>query len=264
MKSQDLSIIIYSCWRNRDMWDIFSALFRKYWSDCPYPILLVTDEYQQMDKQYVFTQVIQKNDTWAKMIKEAIQQAKTPYVSLWMDDYLLCDTVQNSDIERQLKRAVKANAANIRLIESPKCYGHWKNQRNIGYYKRGEAYSLNTQVGIWNSDYLLRTLKDEWSAWDFERIASLDKTDHKAAENQPILVALDYIFPYEEGVRKGKWMQQGAKLCKRNGIAIDTKVRPIMTNMEMAKIFFQGAVLDWNANLVLKVQNMLAHGKRVK
>lgn len=116
MKSQDLSIIIYSCWRNRDMWDIFSALFRKYWSDCPYPILLVTDEYQQMDKQYVFTQVIQKNDTWAKMIKEAIQQAKTPYVSLWMDDYLLCDTVQNSDIERQLKRAVKANAADRKSV----------------------------------------------------------------------------------------------------------------------------------------------------
>ena len=92
----------------------------------------------------------------------------------------------------------------------------------------------------------------------------LDKTVDKTAENQPILVALDYIFPYEEGVRKGKWMQQGAKLCKRNGITIDTKVRPIMTNMEMAKIFFQGAVLDWNANLVLKVQNMLAHGKRVK
>ena len=44
----------------------FSTLFRKYWSDCPYPILLVTDEYQQMDKQYVFTQVIQKNDTWQK------------------------------------------------------------------------------------------------------------------------------------------------------------------------------------------------------
>ena len=77
-------------------------------------------------------------------------------------------------------------------------------------------------------------------------------------------MALDYIFPYEEGVRKGKWMQQGAKLCKRNGITIDTKVRPIMTNMQWTKIFFQGAVLDWNANLVLKVQNMLAHGKRVK
>ena len=239
------------------MWEIFSILFRKYWSDCPYPVLLVTDKYQQTDKQYVFTQVIEKDDTWAKMIKEAMKQIKTPYVSLWMDDYLLCDYVQNHDIEKQLKRAAKTNAANIRLIESPQCCGHWRKQRNIGYYKRGEAYSLNTQVGIWNSEYLLKTLKDEWSAWDFERIASLDKT----ADDQPILVALDYIFPYEEGVRKGKWMQQGAKLCKRNGIAIDTKTRPIMTNMEMAKIFFQGAVLDWNANLVVKVQNMLARGK---
>lgn len=33
-----------------------------------------------------------------------------------------------------------------------------------------------------------------------------------------------------------------------------------MTNLEMAKIYFQGAVLDWNATFVVKVQNLL--GKR--
>ncbi len=76
-------------------------------------------------------------------------------------------------------------------------------------------------------------------------------------DRQQILVALDYEFPYEEGVRKGKWMQQGAKLCRRNGIKLDTKVRPIMTNLEMAKIYFQGAVIDWNGTLVLQIQNLM-------
>ena len=86
----------------------------------------------------------------------------------------------------------------------------------------------------------------------------MEKGGNKAEDKQPLLVALDYEFPYEEGVRKGKWMQQGQKLCRRNGITIDTKVRPVMTNMEMAKIYFQGAVIDWNADLVVKVQNLLA------
>lgn len=259
-----LSIIIYSCWKNRDMWEIFSQLFRKYWNDCPYQVILVTDMYREMDRQYVFTQIVQSDDTWAKMIKEAIKQARTPYVSLWMDDYLLCDYVQNEDIEKQLKRAIKYNAANMRLTESPICHGHWRKHENIGYYKRGTAYSLATQIGIWDSSFLNRTIEDEWSAWDFERIASLKKDRDSLKGKQPILVALDYEFPYEEGVRKGKWMQQGAKLCKRNGIKIDAKVRPIMTNMEMAKIYFQGAVLDWNATFVVKMQNLLALRKSMK
>jgi len=143
------------------------------------------------------------DDTWAKMIKKAIQEAKTPYVSLWMDDYLLCDYVQNVDIEKQMRRAIKYNASNMRLTESPRCHGRWQGHKDIGCYKRGEAYSLSTQIGIWDSDFLNKSIQDEWSAWDFERIALLDKTESR----QPILVSLDYEFPYEEGVRKGKWME---------------------------------------------------------
>lgn len=258
MKSKQLAIIIYSCWKNRDMWEIFSKLFLKYWKDCPYQVILVTDEYHHTEKKYVFTKIVEKDDTWALMIKEAIKEAQTPYVMLWMDDYLLCDYICNDDIEMQLERAIMYHAANFRLIESPVCSGRYNNLENIGYYKRGEAYSLATQVGIWDADFLCKVMQDEWSAWEFERIASLQK---KFSE-QPILVSLDYVFPYEEGVRKGKWMIAGAKLCQRNGIKLDTSVRPIMSNKEMAKIYLQGAILDWNPTLVVMVQNLLNKCKR--
>ena len=68
--SNRLSIIIYSCWKNRDMWEVFSQLFQKYWKNCPYQVLLVTDEYHETDKQSVFTKIIQNDDTWARMIKK--------------------------------------------------------------------------------------------------------------------------------------------------------------------------------------------------
>lgn len=256
----ELSIIIYSCWKNRDMWEIFSILFRKYWKDCPYQVILVTDKYYRTDKEYVFTKIVEKDDTWALMIKEAIKQADTPYVSLWMDDYLLCDYISNNDMERQIERAIKYNAANLRLVESPVCEGIWHNDSNIGFYNRGQAYSLSTQVGIWDAEFLKKVIKDEWSAWEFERIASLSTDNNE----QPILVSLDYVFPYEEGVRKGKWMVEGEKLCKRNGIKLDTSVRSVMTNKDMAKIYFQGAIIDWNPKLVLKIQNFLNRVKMKK
>lgn len=37
--------------------------------------------------------------------KKAIRLAETPYVMLWMDDYLLCDYVCNDDIQKQVERA---------------------------------------------------------------------------------------------------------------------------------------------------------------
>ncbi len=254
MKSNDLSIIIYSCWKNRDMWEVFSRLFQKYWADCPYSVILATDKYNETDESYVFDRILPYDDTWAKMIKNVVKEAGTPYVMLWMDDYLLCDYVSNADIERQLDRAKKYNAANLRLVEMDwTVVREFEQDKGVAECKRGSAYSMSTQVGIWDSSFLEKIIKDEWSAWDFERIGSLS-TEY---EEQPILVSLDYEFPYEEGVRQGKWMVQGAKLCRRNGIRLDTSVRPIMSNMDMAKIYFKGAILDMNPTLVLKVQNFV-------
>ncbi len=159
-----LSIIVYSCWKNRDMWEIFSKLFRKFWHDCTLQIILVTDTFQETGRPYIFTKIVQIDDTWAKMIKAAIKEAQTPYVSLWMDDYLLCDYVQNKDIDNQLRRAMKYNAANLRLIESPPCQGHWQRHKNIGCYRRGRAYSFATQIGIWNSNFLVKTISDGQTA----------------------------------------------------------------------------------------------------
>ena len=257
-KDDELSIIIYSCWKNRDMWEIFSILFHKYWENCAYKVILATDEYHDEGGFNVFDDVVVLDSTWAKMIKAAVKKSGTKYVMLWMDDYLLCDYVDNSDIKKQLERAKKYYAANIRLVESPKCRGHYKKQKNIGYYRLGEPYSLVTQVGIWDTAFLNKVLIEKWSAWDFERIGSMQL----GCIEQPLLVSLDYVFPYEEGVRKGKWMVAGEKLCRRNGIKIDASKRPIMSNFDMAVIYFQGALLDWCPKLILKTQNFINNVRR--
>ena len=258
MKSSLLTVIIYSCWKNRDMWDVFSVLFRKYWANCIYKVVLVTDEYHDEEKRYVFDDIIVLDDTWARMIKAAIKKTATKYVMLWMDDYLLCDYVSDDDIQRQIDRGEKYNALNIRLVYSPWGYGGIYDGDNIGYYISGGGYSLSLQPGIWNAKLLMGIIEDDWSAWDFERVGSLRKTDTQ----YPILVAHDYVFPYVEGVRKGKWMQEGARLCERNGIKLDEHRRPIMTNLEMAIIYFKGAILDINTELVLKIQNTVNCLKR--
>ena len=257
-KDDELSIIIYSCWKNRDMWEIFSILFHKYWKNCVYKVILATDEYHDEGRFNVFDDVVVLESTWAKMIKAAIKKSGTKYVMLWMDDYLLCDYVFDDDIQKQIDRVEKYNALNLRLVYSPWGYGGIYDGDSIGYYISGGGYSLVLQPGIWNVKLLAGIIEDGWSAWDFERIGSLRKADTQ----YPILVALDYAFPYVEGVRKGKWMQEGARLCERNGIKLDGHRRPIMTNLEMAIIYFKGAILDINPELVLKIQNIVNCFKR--
>ena len=255
--SEILSIIIYSCKKNADMWSIFLTLFNKYWEDCPYNLILVTDglpeKYEQ--EQFKFDQVIEEDASWGKMILKAITAANTPYVMLWMDDYLLCDYVNENDIKKYIDKTDQYNAASLMLAYNAFNHAYsFEKDVTVGIYHPRTAYSVSTQIGIWNTCFLKKHINPDWSAWDFERKGSLTIEDDEYC----FLVSLEYYFPYIEGVRRGKWMESGIRLCERNGIKLDYLKRPAMSNWEMAKVYIRGAILDHNPELILKIQNILS------
>ena len=205
LKNEELSILVYSCWKNSDMWDVFLTLLNKYWQDRQFKVLLLTDKINDNAYYQKFDDISILDSNWHDMIISGIKRAGTDYVMLFMDDYLLCDYISNSDILKYLNYAKMYNAANIRLVESPtiKATPFIENSK-FSYYEPGTAYSLSTQVGIWSSEFLCNNIKNEWSAWDFERIGSMEVKDYQHV----LLAPADYTFPYEEGVRRGKWMSE--------------------------------------------------------
>lgn len=253
-----VAILIYSCQRNSDMWPIFCKLFDKYWSECPYEKILLTDKYPQDVKEVSFNQVVENDGNWHDMVLAGINRAKTKYVMLFMDDYLLCDYVDGKRIESFVEDAEKYNVANIRFAESPTIpFNVFDLNVNYHLYMPGTAYSFSTQVGIWNAECLKNYINPTWSAWDFERVGSMEIKDWK----HPLLGSAMYRFPYEEGVRRGKWMDVGVRLCERNGIRIDFAKRPQMTNFQLAWIYFKGGILAMNPSFIVKIQNALQRKK---
>lgn len=257
MKSKDLSILVYSCHRNSDMWTVFTDLFKKYWPDCVYKLILLTDK--EEDNYSSFDEHVVLDGSWYEMLMAGIDEANTPYVMLFMDDYLMCNLVNNADIEQYIEYAKKYNAANIRLHTSEVMKRKtFRRDDRFDFYRPGQAESFSTQVGIWDVSFLRKYIKPEWSAWDFERKGSVEVCD----KIQPLLGAKDYEFPYIEGVRKGKWMIPGYEMCRRAGIKPDLKKRPLMTNFDMAWIYFKGGILGLNPNLVQKIQNCVNRVKK--
>lgn len=261
ISNKELAIIVYSCERNSDMWPIFSFLFRKYWANCPFEVILVTDSYRgkpqggvyvNEEKENIFSKIVVCDADWSRMIRAAIDAAGTCFVSLWMDDYLLCDYVQEHVMEDYIEIMRQYGAANIRLL-SPETWTELivTDRKGIGIWKPGTAYSMSTQVGIWDVEFLKHYIKDGWSAWDFERKGSIEIQD----KEHPLLVVMDYVFPYEEGVRRGKWMDNGVRLCRRNNIELDFSRRKRMSAFEMSWIYFKGGILEINPTLIVKIQN---------
>ena len=254
----ELAVLVYSCWKNSDMWSVFMQLFRKYWKECRYQVILLTDKVDDRDK-YGFDDVIVLDGNWREMVLAGLDAAGTEYVMLCMDDYLLCDYVKNEDIVFYVQAARKYHAANIRLVESPSIVPTtFAMDRNMNFYKPGTAYSVSTQAGIWNVSLLRVYMKHYDSPWDFERRGSIEIKD----DQHPFLAPKNYVFPYEEAVRRGKWLDSGVRLCKRNNIKLDFKRRRQKSNFELSWIYFKGGILEMNPTLVVKMQNFIDIARR--
>lgn len=250
-----LAIIVYSCWKNSDMWGIFGKLFRKYWKNCEYKLILVTDRNMSKSDASLFDKVICIDGSWYEMISYAICEVNTEFVMLMMDDYLLCDTVDCRIIERAIQDASRYNAANIRFEKSDIRLDKKKYELDDFYevYTPGKAYSLTTQIGIWKSEILLSYMRPEWSAWDFERKGSLYICD----DEHPLLGTKDYEFPYIEGIRKGKWMKQGVELCVNEGINFDNNMRKRYNALGQMLLYVKTAIYNINPTFVLRLYNFL-------
>lgn len=253
MKMDDrFAILVYSCIKNSDMWTPFIKLLKKYWPDRKYRIILLSDK--APDRVEGFDAVVAIDGSWYEMIMAGLEVAKTPYVSLWMDDYFLYDHIDNASLDKQLDNAEKYNAGNIRFIESSIVPSRrWRKDKNYNIVKPGTQYSLSTQIGIWNTDFLKKNLRPDRSAWEFERKTSLENADR----NHLLLVCRDYDFPYEEVVTKGKWTDNGVRFLRRERIDVDYKRRKAMSSFEMAKLFFFKGILEMAPGFIVICQNCI-------
>ncbi len=247
----DLAIIVYSCYKNKDMWNAFSFFFEKYYKNNNFKLVLVTDRFDGRD-DYSFDEVVEYDGCWSEMIKKAITEANVDYVMLFMDDYLLTDYVNENALLEALNDIKKYHAQNIRLINT-NISKMEKYTLDEGYNRLipGSAYCLSTQAGIWEVAFLLEYLSDGLSAWEFERNGSL------SIKNKDILLleSRKYSFPYLEAVRKGKWINSGISHCKNNGFMIDFSAREKMSVIDTFVSEGKGLIMHALPDVIQRIQN---------
>ena len=256
----ELAIIVYSCERNSKMWNVVMYFFKKYWYDCPCPIVLLTDtDREGQGLKAGFDLVVEKDSTWAEMMEAALDQTGATHFMTWMDDFLLCDKVDNQKFEECFRKAKELKAAFYKL-----CPANYTQlipyDESTAKIKKGSAYSVSTHAGIGETESFRAFLRKEWSAWDFERIGSLESEKI----SREMYASLDYRIPYIEGIRKGKWFPEGVRLLKENGIRVQDTGKEEMAWKDRFIVQAKAVILSMNPNLVLRVQNRVNERKAGK
>ena len=94
MENKRLTILVNSCDKNSDLWEVFFKVMQKYWQDCPYRIILNTEtKSYSFDGFNVECLCVAKNKSdeellsyaWADRVKDNLKYIDTKYTLFLLD-----------------------------------------------------------------------------------------------------------------------------------------------------------------------------------
>lgn len=221
-------VLMMTCKKFEQLWEPFFILFRKYWPDCPYKVIMGTDV-----GSYPGIETIQvgSDKGWANNSIEIIKQIQAERIIMFFDDFLPCGIFDNTFIRKLVKHSYDYNVGCLRLMPCPGPTGPWQATKCLGVLNKNDPYRFSLQTAIWDKNLLLRLLVPGENAWETEvngtRRASLCNEPFlsvwRASEEQPGS-PIPYIVT---AVVKGVWLDSALDLLKRENIPMDKITRVI-------------------------------------
>lgn len=206
-----MKIAVVSCWKYRDAIPPFLALFRKFWPDCPYEVLVVDDR----------NNLVQ---SWCSVVADFASSQKTP-VMLMQEDFFINAPVQGHLIEHALHELKSQQAAMVRLYPCPGSNENY-GDTHFGRISKGTAYRVSCQTAIWNPAILHEI------ASHFDTPAEFEIEGSKLSDSfsEPFLAFRREVKPwpleyYCSAISRGKWEPAALEFCRANGIEVDTSMR---------------------------------------
>ncbi len=256
----DCTVLVASCDRYADVIGPFGRLFARFWPDCPFEVVLVTESDPGPVAGVSRVLACGTGGTWASRLVQALDTVTTPYVLMLCDDYYLEAPVDTARLLARLDQARRLNAANLRLIPNPRDFRPWAAEGlPLGEYPKNTAYCISTLAGFWARDFLRRLAAQADSIWEFERHGSFSCAD----ERRPLLVTPTREFPFVDAVHKGYWEPFGCAVCARNGITLDfaARGRPPL-KVRLSETFKAWVFALFPATWIVRVQNLLDIGAK--
>jgi len=163
---------------------------------------------------------------WATNTKKAFKQIKASFILYLQDDYFLQNYV-NTDYILKLLNYMQNNkkVGCIRLYPSPEPDRNFLNELELGKIGKKAKYRVSLQASLWRRDIFDRLIVEGENGWEMEikgseRSRSIDKLF--LSVKKPVI-----YYHKDTAVVKGKWTYDVVKFCKKQGIKLDFKKRPI-------------------------------------
>ena len=221
--ASSVAVVVSSCDAFFDTWRPFFFFFRKHWSDCPFPIFLITNRLR-IRSEIARPIAVGTDRNWASNIAVALESIPHPRILYFQDDYFLTSRVNNDLLAADLAYAFESEAASFCFQPRGQIEPNFEplNDR-FGIVPSDSDGRTRLQVTLWKKDVLRAALRPGESAWEMEARGS-ERTRHLLSlsyferQNRPIPYLMSAIV-------RGLWTPEAMTLCHDAGFEIHPRFR---------------------------------------
>jgi hypothetical protein len=210
----DISILINSCDKYSDVWEVFFPLFFKYWPDCPWKIYLGSNEKVYKDPR-VNTICVGKDKSWADSALSMINKIPTKNIMFFLDDFFIFWKVNTKKVNHYYNVFTQLDANYMRLRNSP-----FSNKPVDGYpdlvlREKGEMYRTALDIAFWKKEVFMDLLVSGENPWQMEIEGS-----KRSCKYDGFYTTKEWVIERRNGLEAGKWMRYNLDLIKKEGLII--------------------------------------------
>lgn len=245
LDQNELTIFVNTSDSFEDCWDPFFKLFKTYWPNCPYPIVLNTEK-----KDYSYPGLYirclkvakgeQRKLSWSECLMRALDTIGSKYILYLQEDYFLEGPVKLDAFDKVFEELKAGNSGVIYLSGG---VGPWTGNHSdlIWDLDKNAKWRLSLQAGLWNKSLFASLLRPHETAWELESYGSYRTrrlADKFSCVNRVEYIGYDReIFPYQAtGVIAGKWVKDIVlPLFSKHGIYVDLTLRGFHDSKKRSK-----------------------------
>ena len=230
-----VTILISSFDGYSECWGPVCHGFTKYWPDCPYPVLLMTNE-KDFPHDRVRVLKCEGGRDWSTRMLFALERITTRYVMYFQEDYWINAPVETARITSYVDLMEHHGLNYIRLLSKPLPDADYPHDARLGVLSDQADYRTSVQITFWRKDVLMELIRPGESVWRFER----DGTERSRKYGDTFLSTKRHGGDdYYHGIRYvctavnlGKWSTMARPYAEREGLTVDWSVLPAETSWD--------------------------------
>ncbi len=225
--SDSVALLVSSCDAFFDAWKPFAQFFEKFWSDCPLPCFLLSNELAVRSRRWQ-SLAVGPDRGWSSNLLVALERIPQRYVLYFQEDYFLTDHVRSEQLAADFAAVCTRDTDSLcfRARSEPDPGTEPLNDR-FGLAPLASDGRSRCQVTLWKKSALQSILRAGETAWDFEargsaRTQEMQILTYLRRENTPV----PYLM---SAISRGFWMPEAVALCRANSVRIDPFFRPVFS-----------------------------------